>query len=143
MNIEIREEKKELQVIIECKKANEQVLKLKAHLELFNNKLQAKADSGVCFVNVMDALYFESVDEKIFLYTEASVMEVRQRLYELEEMLSGKDFIRISKSVIVNINKIMALRPELNRTLLLTMCSGEQLVVSRNYVKAFRGLIGI
>lgn len=143
MNIEIREEKKELQVIIECKKADEKVLRLRNHLELFNNKLQAKADSGVCFVNTMDALYFESVDDKVFLYTEGSVMEVRQRLYELEELLSDKDFIRISKSVIVNINRIATLRPELNRTLLLTMCSGEQLVVSRNYVKGFRGLLGI
>lgn len=143
MNIEIREEKKERKVIIECRKIDEQVLRLRAHLELFNNKLQAKTDSGSCLVNVMDALYFESVDDKVFLYTEVSVMEVRQRLYELEELLSGKDFLRISKSVIVNINKITALRPEMNRTLLLTMCNGEQLVVSRTYVKAFRGLLGI
>jgi len=143
MNIEIREEKKERKVIIECRKIDEQILRLRAHLELFNNKLQAKTDSGSCLVNAMDALYFESVDDKVFLYTEVSVMEVRQRLYELEELLSGKDFLRISKSVIVNINKITALRPELNRTLLLTMCNGEQLVVSRTYVKAFRGLLGI
>jgi len=143
MNIEIREEKKELRVIIECRKADEQVFRLRTHLELFNNKLQAKTDSGICFINVKDALYFEAVDDKIFLYTEASVMEVRHRLYELEEMLSAKDFIRISKSVIVNINKIATLRPELNRTLLLAMCNGEQLVVSRSYAKAFREILGI
>ena len=95
------------------------------------------------FVNSSDVLYFESVDNRTFLYTEDAVMEVRQRLYELEMILSEKDFIRISKSQIVNINKIRALRPELNRTLLATMCNGEQLSVSRKYVKAIRNLLSV
>ena len=90
-----------------------------------------------------EVLYFESVDNRTFLYTEDAVMEVRQRLYELEMILSEKDFIRISKSQIVNINKIRALRPELNRTLLATMCNGEQLRVSRKYVKAIRNLLSV
>ena len=32
--------------------------------------------------------------------------KIKQRLYELEEILSDKDFVRISKSLIININKI-------------------------------------
>ena len=39
-------------------------------------------------------------------------MEIKQRLYELEISLSDKDFVRISKSQIVNINKIRSLKPE-------------------------------
>lgn len=70
-------------------------------------------------------------------------MEVNQRLYELEHILSEKDFIRISKSQIVNINKIQSLRPELNRTILATMCNKEQLSISRKYVKAIRNLLSI
>ena len=41
-------------------------------------------------------------------------MEVKQRLYELEVILSDKDFIRTSKS---QINKVKSLRPEINRTI--------------------------
>lgn len=70
-------------------------------------------------------------------------MEVNQRLYELEHILSEKDFIRISKSQIVNINKIQSLRPELNRTIVATMCNKEQLSISRKYVKAIRNLLSI
>lgn len=70
-------------------------------------------------------------------------MEVKLRLYELETFLSEKDFIRISKSQIVNINKIKALKPELNRTILATMCNGEQLYISRKYVKAIRNVLAV
>jgi len=143
MNIQIQDNAKELQVIIECKQVNEQVNRLRAHIELFDNKLQGKMDDEICMVNAMDVLYFETVDNRMFLYTEENVMEMKQRLYELELILPGEDFIRISKSQIVNINKISSLRPEINRTILATMCNGEQLYVSRKYVKPFRELLSL
>ena len=143
MNIDIMEHAKDLRVTIQCRQVDEQVNRLKSHIELFDNKSQAKMENEFCFVNAIDVLYFESVDNRIFLYTEDRVMEVKQRLYELELILSDKDFIRISKSQIVNVNKIHTLKPELNRTILATMCNGEQLYVSRKYVKSFRTLLSI
>lgn len=143
MNIEIVEHKEDLQVIIQCRQMNEQVTRLKSHIQLFDNKLQAKKENEVCLVNSADVLYFESVDNRMFLYTEDQVMEIKQRLYELELILPDKDFIRISKSQIININKIIALKPEINRTILATMCNGEKLYVSRKYVKPFRELLSI
>lgn len=143
MEVHILENERKLQVIIKCRQIDERVNRLKYHIELFDNKLQAKAEGDYQFVNAMEVLYFESVDNRVFLYTEALVMEVRQRLYELEDMLSKQDFIRISKSQIVNINKIKTLKPELNRTILATMCNGEQLYISRKYVKEFRSLLAI
>ena len=143
MKVNIVEQAKDLQVVIECKQKDEQVTRLKTHIELFDNKLQAKSDNEMCFVNAADVLFFESVDNRMFLYTENQVMEIKYRLYELEEILSSKDFIRISKSQIVNINKISTLKPEINRTILATMCNGEKLYISRSYVKAFRSVLSI
>jgi len=143
MEIQILENESKLQVLIKCKQVDERINRLKAHIELFDNKIQAKEENEYRMVNAMEILYFESVDERVFLYTEEAVMEVKQRLYELEEILSEKDFIRISKSQIVNINKIKALKPEINRTIMATMCNGEQLYVSRKYVKEFRALLGV
>ena len=144
MNIQIVEDIKEaLQVVIHCRQMDDEVMRLKCHIELFDRKLQAKKDNEVHLVNSLDVLYFESVDNRTFLYTEEDVLEVRQRLYELEVILSDKDFIRISKSQIVNIHKIKSLRPELNRTILATMCNGEQLSISRKYVRAMRNMLAI
>ncbi|MBQ8782008.1 MAG: LytTR family transcriptional regulator [Oscillospiraceae bacterium] len=144
MNIRIIENiETALQVIIECRKADDEVMKLKNHIELFDNKLTARLEDKTFLINPTDTLYFESVDDRTFLYTADKVYEIRHRLYELEELLSDRDFIRISKSQIVNINCIKSLVPELNRSLSATLSNGEILTVSRRYVKPLRILLGI
>lgn len=144
MDIQIVEQAKEpLQVIIKCRQIDEEILRLKSHIELFDRKLSAKKENELYFINLSDVLYFESVDNRIYLYTEKDVLEIKQRLYELEYLLSDKDFIRISKSQIVNIQKIASLKPELNRTILATMCNGEKLSISRKYVKPLRNLLSV
>lgn len=132
-----------LQVLIRCQKADSRIQRLRAHIALFDSRLQARDGEETCFVDACDVLYFESVDNRTFLYTADAVLEIRQRLYELELLLSERDFLRISKSQIVNLRKISALRPELNRTILATMCNGEKLSVSRKYVPALRRLLQI
>ena len=111
MDIQIVEHLKEtLQVVIKCRQIDDEVIRLKCHIELFDRKLQAKKDGEWYLINSSDVLYFESVDNRTFLYTEDDIMEVKLRLYELEVSLSDKDFIRISKFQIVNINKIRSLK---------------------------------
>ena len=142
MDIKIVEDiKSTLQIVIKCKKIDDEIKRLKNHIELFDKKLYAKKDNKMFFVNSSDILYFDSVDNRTFLYTEDDVMEIKQRLYELEVSLSDKDFVRISKSQIVNINKIRSLKPELNRTILATMSNGEQLYISTKYVKVIRDML--
>ncbi len=98
MEIQIMEHMEEtLKVLIQCRKADDEVLRLKTHIELFDNKFYAKKDDAYCFINASEVLYFEAVDNRTFLYTQEAVLEIRQRLYELEDTLSEKDFIRISK----------------------------------------------
>lgn len=144
MNIQIIEHISEaLQVIIKCPEADSEVMRLRAHIEMFDNKLHARNGDKIFLINPADVLYFEAVDNRTFLYTENDVLEIKQRLYELEEMLPEMDFIRISKSQIANINKIRSLKPELNRTLTAEMNNGELLSVSRRYVKSIRTLLSV
>ena len=144
MDIQIVEHKEgNLQIIIKCRQLDNEIMRLKSHIELFDNRLSGKKDNALHFINSSDVLYFESVDNRTFLYTADDVMEINQRLYELESILSDKDFVRISKSQIVNINKIRSLKPELNRTILATMCNNEQLSISRKYVKTIRNILSI
>ena len=144
MDIQIVEHKEDnMQIIIKCKKFDNEVMRLKSHIERFDCRLSAKKENALYFINLSDVLYFESVDNRTFLYTADDVMQINYRLYELEIILSDKDFARISKSQIVNINKIQSLKPELNRTILATMCNNEQLRISRKYVKTIRNILSI
>ena len=132
-----------LQVIIKCEKANKEVFRLKSHIDRFHEKLTAKRNHETVFVELSEVLYFESVDNQTFLYTADEVMEIKHRLYELEEMLPPKDFFRISKAQIVNINQIKTLAPGLNRTLFATMTNGEQVYISRKYAADLRHALSI
>ena len=71
------------------------------------------------------------------------VLQTEKRLYELEELLDEKTFFRASKSVIVNLNKITKLKPEVTRNILATLTNGEVIVISRRNVKALKELIGV
>ena len=144
MNIRIIENINEIfEIIIKCPKADASVMKLKKHIEAFEEKLDAVDGDKHYLVSPLEVFYFESVDSRTFLYTETQVLEIRKRLYELEEILSDKDFIRASRSQLVNINKIKSLRPEINRSMTAEMVNGEILFISRRYAKQIKTLLSI
>ena len=144
MNIRIIENINEIfEIIIKCPKADTSVLKLKKHIESFEEKLEVLDNDKHYLLSPFEVFYFESVDNRTFLYTENRVLEIKKRLYELEEMLSDKDFVRTSKSQLVNINKIKSLKPELNRSITAKMINGEILFISRRYAKQIKTLLSI
>ena len=144
MDVQIIESgRSDLKVTIECDRLNEEVLRLKAHIYRFCGKLTAKRAQETVFVELSEVLYFESVDNRTFLYTSDEVMEIKLRLYELEEMLPPEDFFRISKAQIVNINRVRMLVPGFNRTLFATMTNGEQVYISRKYAADLRSALSI
>ena len=132
-----------IQVVIKCERIDDEVRRLKSHINLFDRKLTAKRMEQTVFVELGEVLYFESVDNRTFAYTCGEVLEVKYRLYELEGMLPGEDFFRISKAQIVNINQIRTLAPCFNRTLLATMTNGEQVYISRKYAVELRNVLSI
>ena len=89
---------------------------------------------AVC-LRLEDILYFEAVGELVFAYLEKDVYEVRSRLYQLEERLGQKNLRRASKSVLLNVERIVSVRPALNGRLLAKMENGEEVMISRNYAK--------
>ena len=94
-------------------------------------------------VFVSGILFFEAVDRDVFAYKTNGIYKVRKTLYELEDDLAGRSFVRISKSTIVNINAVRSAAPEDSRRVKLLLRNGEYLVVSRNYVNGFKAAIGM
>lgn len=86
-------------------------------------------------VRVEDIFYFEAVGERAFAYLEEQVYEVKQRLYQIEEKLRRRNICRASKSVLINIDHIISVRPALNGRLFARMENGEDVLISRNYAK--------
>ncbi len=122
----------ETEVVIHCRQADVETLKLVAALKGLDKKLTGTKDGRTYVVDPSCVLYFESVDKKTFVYTETDVLETSLRLYELEERLP-RDFFRASKSAIVNIAKIKSILPDFGGRLEVTLINGERLLVSRQY----------
>lgn len=89
-------------------------------------------------ISISDLYYAEAVDKKTYLYTKDRVYASGERLYELEEMLSDASFVRISKSVLVNLMKITAISPALNGRFQALLSNGEEVIISRKYVPEFK-----
>ena len=130
-------------VEIHCREVTSETERLERYISRFDERLQATSEGNTYNVQLDEILYIESVDKKTFLYTTGHVLQTEKRLYELEELLDEKTFFRASKSVIVNLNKITKLKPEVTRNILATLTNGEVIVISRRNVKALKDLIGL
>ncbi len=128
---------------IRCHTLSDEVREIVAFVKSRQGQLTGTADDRLYGVAVSDIYYIESVDNKSFFYTKNKVYESKQKLYELEELLGEKHFLRVSKSVLLNLMKVSAIKPALNSKFTAVLFSGEQVVISRKYVpvlkKALKG----
>ena len=90
-----------------------------------------------------EILCFYTADKGVFAWTAAGEYRVRLRLYELEERLDRRRFVRISHSEIVNLKKVTALDLSLGGTIRLTLEGGRVCWVSRRYVKKIKEALGL
>ncbi len=145
MKVTVEQDQKENVVFAEihCREVTEEVSRLERHIRNFDSFITAKEDGASVNVSTEDIYYIESVDKKTFIYTEKSVSTTDKRLYELEEILDNKDFFRCSKSMIVHLNKVVSLKPEITRNIRATLKNGEVIVISRRYAADLKKLLGI
>jgi DNA-binding LytR/AlgR family response regulator len=143
MDVEIEKigaEEREL-VLIRCRAVTEEVREIEDFVKSRHGSLSGVLDERRYQVAVSDLHYIESVDGKTFLYTKDQVYEAPYRIYELESMLRSRHFLRVSKSMIVNLMKIRAIQPALNGRLTAVLRSGEEVIISRSYVRDLKAAL--
>ena len=89
-----------------------------------------------------DIEYIEGLSKGCYIHTFDHEYQCEYKLYELEELLQGTSFIRISKSVIVNLCFIDYIQSEVNMRYGLYMKSSVKLILSRKYISEFKRRIG-
>ena len=130
------------EVIVRCSRLDAQTARLVELLRLSDARLTGEKDGETCILDGAEVLYIDTVDRGTFLYTAGGVYQTRLRLYELEEQLACRDFLRVSKSVIVNFAQIRSLRPDFGGRMRLTMSNGEVVVANRQYVPVIKEKLG-
>ena len=67
--------------------------------------LAVKSGSDITLLELKDIFMFRVEDKKVRVYTENNDYLIKKALYQVEEGLNG-DFVRVSKTTIVNLKKI-------------------------------------
>lgn len=136
-----KDEKERLEIY--CYTVNNEVTEIVRFVKSRQGQITGIIEGAQYEIPVSDVFYIEGVDNKVFIYCEKQVYETRQKLYELEEALKEKHFLRVSKSVLLNLMKIESIKSSLNGRFTAVLQIGEQIIISRKYVpelkKALKG----
>lgn len=129
----------ENEIVLRCKSIDDEMLHILSFLKSRSQKLCAyKNKNEIILLSPDLILYCESIDEKVFLYTENDIYETVLNLSELENNYSSVGFLRTSKSMVLNLHKILRLKSFTSGRIEVTMKNNEKIIVSRHYAPILR-----
>ena len=133
----------ETEVIIRGDVTSEEVVSLLQLLKKSSSgKLILYREEEQYIVDADEIVYVEVSDNKVYAYTKQDTYEAKQKLYEIKELLGGRSFAQINKSVIVNINCVKSIQAEFSGNYRIKLKNRkESLTISRKYFKEFKDRI--
>ena len=145
MKIEIDIDKKytDIGVKVSAPDLTPEIERIVSIMRMMDMQIPVRRDEETILLDAGDILYIEAVERNTFVYTQDGTYESNLKLYEFEQQLPEKDFIRISKQSILNLRKVKSLKADINRRIRVTLLNGEQIIVSRMYSDELRKRLGI
>jgi len=95
------------------------------------SRIPVRTGERVVFVKTAQIEYIESAGNYVVLHTSKENHVVRETLTALEEKLDPKQFIRISRSTLVNLEQIKELQPLFKGEHAVVLHNGKQLTMTR------------
>lgn len=89
-------------------------------------------------LNPNDIEYVYAEQRKVFAALKNRNIEIKMKLYEVEEQLGPHDFSRFSKSVIGNLNQIERFELSFNGNLCVYFHSGKKEYITKKYVASIK-----
>lgn len=145
MQVSIKEipQCEEEEILIKCHTIDDNVLRILHQVKSSQTTILGTCDNTIHRLQYNDIYYFETVDNKSFLYDKETVYETKLKLYEFEEMCTGSPFFRASKSIIINSDKIAFVRPVFSGRFEANLENGEKIIVSRQFVPELKKRLGM
>jgi len=96
-------------------------------------RLAVKSGGRVVFVKISDIDWIEAAHNYVELHVGKESHLLRETLNAIEERLSSEQFVRISRSTIVNIDRVKELQPLFHGEYTVTLQNGTRVTLSRRY----------
>jgi len=101
------------------------------------NVLMGRNETESRLIKPEEIYYCEIVDRKCYAYLKEEVWKLEEGLAELAERYEMHGFVRISKSMVVNIYKVKKIDADFNMRMNLVLLNEETVVMSRSYRNDF------
>ncbi len=147
VKFDINEAYDEQEIIIKSNKMTDEIKSIVDFLDSGgNNKnksITGTVNDKIVLFDIEEIYRIYAEKGKVFAKTTRGKCELKLRLYEVEEKVTGSDFVRISKSEIINLKKVAYFETSLTGTIEVVFANKENTFVSRRYIKSLKERLGL
>lgn len=105
--------------------------------------ISGSRDNKIEVLNPAELIRIYANTGKVFAVTDKGEYTLRLRLYEIEGRLNPHQFVRISNSEIINLNRVNNFDLSFTGTICVKLSNGTMTYVSRRYVSKIRKILGM
>ena len=136
----ISKEFNSVEIMINAPEKTEQVIEIENALLNLNSgnisEIIGMQGNNLYIINISDVIKFYSEDKKNYCNTKEGNFVIKEKLYFLEDNLPKDKFIRISNSVIVNIEKVKCFDTSILGSIIIIFKNNTQEYVSKRRVSS-------
>jgi two-component system LytT family response regulator len=122
--------------------ADPRLLSLLRHVGSDRGRFVIRTEGKILFLRSAEVEWIEAAANYVHVHAGPRVYSVRDRISDFEHSLAHEKFIRIHRSVIVNVDAIAEIQNCGGGEHIVVLRSGKELPVGRTYREALDGLVG-
>ena len=107
-----------------------------------SDMLAVKKGSDIVFLQFEETYMIRVEDKQVKVFTQNEEYLIKKALYQVEEQLNN-DFIRISKTTLINLRKIKRVTPSLKGMMFVELKNGLKDNISRKYLSDFKNALDL
>ena len=104
--------------------------------------IAVKKGSDIALLEFSEIYMFRVEDKQVKVYTQNEEYLIKKPLYQVEDSLNN-DFVRISKTTIVNLKRIERVAPSLKGMMFIELKNGLKDNISRKYLPDFKNALDL
>ena len=137
VKLELDPDQKETEITIHAGQLTPEIERIYQQLQMDSDhpdQIEGMMDNTSYYLSINDILFFETDAKQVMAQTIRNAYFVKYKLYELENLLGGQ-FMRISKSTILNLDQIYAITKSISNCQIKFHDSYKTVYVSRRYYR--------
>ena len=107
-----------------------------------NDMIAVKRGSDITLFELKDIFMFRVEEKQVKVHTQDNEYVIKKPLYQVEETLTN-DFVRISKTTIINLKKVERVAPSLKGMMFIQLKNGLKDNISRKYLPDFKNALDL